>query len=483
MKLKRLFALLLSVTLMLSCVGCASEPDNSVSPDELDVPDEIIDVTEDTSGDEAQVTENTTEATTEAITTTSETTTETTTTEATTTTEETTTEATTTTSETTTEATTTTKETTMTTTEKTVEATYRKYNATSEYVKVIGRTYLDGDKVLWVPQSAGGIEFITTGEDLRITLVGDNSASEFSDSAVRYAVYVNGERVADKMMKKAELTLGIKLPEGENTVKVLKLSESANGIIGIKQISVLDTRDIRPTPESTLKIEFIGDSITCGYGVDDENRDHHFSTSTEDATKAYAYKTAQLLGADYSLVCYSGHGIISAYTGDGTINESGLVPKIYTQVGKTWDRSFKVNVNDLKWDFDQFKADIVVINLGTNDNSYVKGDAEKAKVYAETYTEFIKLIRKNNPDAHIVCALGIMGADLYSSVEAAAADYTAKTGDKNISCVKLGSIKSAEGHAADWHPTEATHTRCADEMVAHLITVSDEAKALYEANN
>lgn len=56
------------------------------------------------------------------------------------------------------------------------------------------------------------------------------------------------------------------------------------------------------------------DSITCGYGVDDEDRSHQFSTKTEDATKAYAYKTAQLLNADYSLVSYSGHGVVLGYT-------------------------------------------------------------------------------------------------------------------------------------------------------------------------
>lgn len=442
MKLKKYIALFVALIMLGSLFGCgANTSSNEVSPDELEQPDIFIDATD----SKEDVPESTTADTTEA--------------------------------------TTTTEETTEMTTENPIEATYRKYSATDKFVKLIGRTYLDDDDVLWIPQSAGGIEFLANGSDLRITLEGDNSASEFSDSAVRYAIYINGERVADKMMKSSDLTLGIKLPEGENTVRFVKLSESANGIIGIKQISILSTEDIKPTPENTLKIEFIGDSITCGYGVDDENRDHNFSTSTEDGTKTYAYKAAQILGADYSMVCYSGHGIISAYTGSGEINESGLVPKIYTQVGKTWDHSFKVNMNELKWDFDGFDADIVVINLGTNDNSYVKGDEDKAKAFADAYTEFIKLVRKNNPDAHIVCSLGIMGADLYGSIESAAEAYTNETGDNNISCLKFGSIRSDEGHAADWHPTEATQTRCADELIQHLITISDEAKALYEANN
>lgn len=483
MKPKKYIALFVALIMLGSLVGCgANTSSNAVSPEELEQPDIIIDVTDSKEDSPESTTSNSaTETTTTEATTTETTTAETTVEDLTSTeaitTEETSTEA------TTTEATTTTEETTEMTTENTVEATYRKYSAIPEFVKLIGRTYLDDEDVLWIPQSAGGIEFLANGSDLRITLAGDNSATPFSDSAVRYAIYINGERVADKMMKSSDLTLGINLPEGENTVKFVKLSESANGIIGIKHISILSTQDITPTPESSLKIEFIGDSITCGYGVDDENREHHFSTETENATKTFAYKAAQILGADYSMVCYSGHGIISAYTGDGKINESGLVPKIYTQVGKTWDHSFKVNVNELEWDFDGFDADIVVINLGTNDNSYVNGDADRAKEFEAGYVDFLKLIRKNNPNAHIVCALGIMGADLYSSVEAAAETFTKETGDDNISCLKFGTIMGNEGYSADWHPTEATQTRCADELIQHLITISDEAKALYEANN
>lgn len=359
--------------------------------------------------------------------------------------------------------------------------TERTVSASSETVKLIGRTYFDENGILWIVQSAAGIEFVTNSTSLEIALVGDNSANESSGSQARYALWINGERVLDEMMTEAERVIKAELPEGENTVKLLKLSESANSIFGVKSITVTDTKPIAPSKESSLKIEFIGDSITCGYGVDDEDRDHHFSTSTEDATKAYGYKTAEILGADYSLVSYSGHGIISAYTGDGSINTSGLVPKIYTQVGKIWDTSNKPNVNELEWDFDSFVPDIVVINLGTNDNSYVKGDQTKARTYTEEYIEFLKLVREKNPDAHIVCTLGVMGADLYPAIETAVSEYSAETGDTNISCVKLGQIQSHEGHAADWHPTEATQTRVAKEMAKHLISVSEEANTKYKA--
>ncbi len=352
--------------------------------------------------------------------------------------------------------------------------------AETDFVKTIGRTYLDKNDVRWLVQSASGVEFVTNSPSLEITFAGDNSSKSGNlGGMARFAIYVNGERVADKMMDEAEKTVALDLGEGESVVKVLKLSESANSIVGIKSIKIVDVKHPSPTAESTLKIEFIGDSITCGYGVDDEDRNHNFSTTTEDATRAYAYKTAELLGADYSLVSYSGHGIISAYTGDGNKNESGIVPKIYTQVGKMWDTSNDPDVNSLDWNFKEFIPDIVVINLGTNDNSYVRGDAAKAREYSDEYKAFLKLVRKNNPDAHIVCTLGLMGAELYPAIETAVSEYSAETNDKNISCVKLGQIRGDEGYAADWHPTAASHLRASKEMARHLISVNEEAETLY----
>lgn len=358
----------------------------------------------------------------------------------------------------------------------------RSFIAEEDFVKIIGRTYLDKDDVRWLTHSASGVEFITNGSSVKFTFVGDNSAVKASfGSMARFAIYVDGERVEDIMMDDAEKTVKLDLNEGEKTVSVIKLSECSSSIVGIKSIEVYADSNIKPTAEKELKIEFVGDSITCGYGVDDEDRDHHFSTSTEDATRAYAYKTAQLLNADYSLVSFSGHGIISSYTGDGTINESGLVPNFYDKLGRCYDRSNVLDPETIKWDFESFVPDIIVINLGTNDNSYVKGDAEKANAYKEEYIEFLKDIRKHNPDAQIVCTLGAMGADLYPTIEKVVSEYSAETGDKNVFSFKLGKIRAdEEGYAADWHPTEKTHERCANEMAQFLATINSRAKSALE---
>ncbi len=90
--------------------------------------------------------------------------------------------------------------------------------------------------------------------------------------------------------------------------------------------------------------------------------------------------------------------------------------------------------------------------------------------FAAAYTEFLKTIRENNPDAKIFCTLGIMGANLYPSIEYAVYNYTEETGDDNIVCVQFENQQSADGLAADYHPTEATHEKASDLLVEAINT-------------
>lgn len=351
----------------------------------------------------------------------------------------------------------------MTLTEKT-------FSADEQNVKLIGRT-ADNEGIRWLGLSATGVEFTFTGTSVSFTLVGDNMTSN-PEKTPRFAVYINGERTIDDVVDAPEKTVEVfKADEAaETTVKLLKLSEAQESTMGIKSINVTSIGGLTPTPEKELKIEFIGDSITCGYGVDDPDRDHHFKTTTEDATKAYAFKTAMALDADYSLVSFSGNGIISGYTSDEKKQTSQLVPDVYDKLGKSWGNYNGFNIQDIKWDFSKFQPQYVVINLGTNDASYTGSDKERVIEYADGYTEFLKTVREKNPDAHIVCALGVMGAALYKNgVERAVAQYTEQTGDTNVSTLQLSQQDgNKNGYAADWHPTEASQDIAAEEMTAYL---------------
>lgn len=342
---------------------------------------------------------------------------------------------------------------------------------TSSNVKLLGRTYFKNN-VLWLAFSGTGVDFDYTGKDLDITVVGDIAAFGAAENQARVAVYVDGERVIDQMIDEGEKKLDVFTSDEARTVnvKVIKLSETAMSCCGIKPVELGEGESIAPAAAKAHRIEFIGDSITCGYGVDDEDRDHHFSTTTEDCTKAYAYKTAQKLDADYSLVSISGYGIISGYSGDGKQVPEQTIPQYYEKLGFTWGGSFgdDAKPQDIDWDFSKFEPEVVVINLGTNDASYAKKEEQKQE-YIDGYVAFIKQIREKNPNAKIYMTLGIMGQDLNMSMKQAYLNYTKETGDSNIAFYDFDVQNGNEdGYAADWHPTEATHEKASEKFAAQI---------------
>ncbi len=343
-------------------------------------------------------------------------------------------------------------------------------SVSEENSKLIGRT-LEKDGVTWLVHSGSAMECTVTGTEASVTICGDSGINSDEKYRPRYGVYVDGELIKDVVMSEKEQTVELFSGTSARTaaVKVMHLSEANNGCIGVKGITVTSssTKPVKPTPKKDLTIEFIGDSITCAYGVEAESQYVGFSTSTENFSLSYAYLAAQLLDADYSAVCYSGHGIVSGYTNDGTKNTDSLVPPYYEMVGKP-------NDYQAAWDFDAHPVDVVVLNLGTNDDSYATTELEaRGTEYQEKYEEFLKQIRKCNPDAHIICTLGIMGcAELYPYIEAA----VEAVGDTKITCYE-SPVQDMNDLGADWHPSPRTHEKnaylLADKIAAALGRPSD----------
>lgn len=347
------------------------------------------------------------------------------------------------------------------------------YVPSSENVKPLGRTMVTDD-MLWLAFSGSGAEFTVSGTKAEIVIAGDDNAEkpDNEDDKARIAVYVNGERVVDDMIDHAEETYTVFESEApaECDIKIVKLSETAMSTCAVKSITV-EGGEIKPAEKKEHFIEFVGDSITCGYGVDDENRDHHFSTKTEDVTKTYAYKTAEALNADYSMVSISGYGIISGYSDGKKKVANQQLPKYYDKLGFSYGTFKGKKVSSESWDFTGYTPDVIVVNLGTNDESYTKNKEDRIKDYTDSYVEFLKTIRSNNPDSQIICTLGIMGSGLYPYVEQAVQNYTEETGDTKVCAMPFDVQSPDDGYAADWHPTDATHTKAAEKLTAEIKSV------------
>ena len=345
------------------------------------------------------------------------------------------------------------------------------YKANYDNIKPLGRTYFNEDK-LYCALSGTGAEFSFTGTKCTVSITGDSTALVPSDNQARVGIYVNGERVIDDMIDNLQESYDVFSSETAQdvTFSIVKLSESPMSTFSISDITVMGT-PIKPTADKDLLIEFVGDSITCGYGADDPDQNHNFSTKTEDVTKAYAYKTAQALNADYSMVSFSGYGIISGYTNNDQKVSAQTVPQYYTKLGYCWSAKPSFDPAKLDWDFSKRQPDLIVVNLGTNDDSYTKDDPAKQDEYSAAYAEFLKTIRANNPDARILCVLGIMGDRLFPSVQKAVDNYSAETGDTNISAMKFDVQDPADGYSADWHPSITTHDKASEKLVNEIKSI------------
>lgn len=331
------------------------------------------------------------------------------------------------------------------------------FSATEENVKYTGRNYYDG-KTAWLVQSGSAVEFTVNAKFAEVTIAGDYSINNDEKYRSRYAVIVDGEIIIDDVMSEKSRT--IKLFEGSESrraeVKIIHLSEANNGTIGVSEIKVSSDAPVPVTPakEKDLAIEFIGDSITCAYGVEGKSASDQYTTKTENFMKSYAYLTAEKLGADYSAVSYSGHGIISGYSNDGNRNTSSLVPPYYKNCGNLSNYA-------KPWDFTKKSNDVVVINLGTNDYSYVSKDFDaRSQEFTDGYEEFLETVRECNPDAYIICTFGIMGGqEMYPLIEQAVDNFSKKNSDSKIMVYKSPMQKADDGYGADYHPSEITQQK------------------------
>jgi Carbohydrate esterase 2 N-terminal/GDSL-like Lipase/Acylhydrolase family len=159
------------------------------------------------------------------------------------------------------------------------------------------------------------------------------------------------------------------------------------------------------------KIEFIGNSITCGHAAEDSSND---SGAPEffNNYRAYGAITARHFNARYYCTSKSGIGITISWFPE-------VMPEIFNRLNPKDASS--------KWDFSRYTPDIVVVNLFQNDSWLVNMPEHqqfKARFGTEkpsedfiinAYKNFLQTIRDNYPKARIICCLGNMDATMEGS--------------------------------------------------------------------
>lgn len=241
------------------------------------------------------------------------------------------------------------------------------------------------------------------------------------------------------------------------TVRLLKRSESGYGNTGVIGFST-DAAFLTPTADRPRRIQFVGDSITCGFGCEQKDGEL-FDTAGENCCAAYAIRTAQMLEADWHLVAQSGIGIYSSCVEEGATqpNTRCLMPSLYRYTDLSCDeiRGWKPEI----WDNTRWQPQLVVINLGTNDALYAGNHPDRVQQFGEAYAAFLRQAAAANPGAQLLGVMGVMDGRLCEEAKRRA-DALSAAG-LPVHFYRQTPQKAEDGIGAAGHPSVLTHEKSA----------------------
>lgn len=231
-----------------------------------------------------------------------------------------------------------------------------------------------------------------------------------ADTANYYNVILD-----DKVISKIQLDtikksyiLASNLSNGKHKIQLFKRTEWGKGQTYFYGFETNENDKILPKSKSKKKkIEFYGDSITCGYGNEVLNGKDSGTGYFENNYLTYGAITARHFDAQFSVIAQSGIGIMVSWF-------PSIIPDIYDLTDP--------HDKNIKWDFNNYTPDIVVINLFQND-SWLVNQPKNAEFITKfgtkkpnedfivkSYENFVKTIRTKYPNASIICVLGNMDA-------------------------------------------------------------------------
>ncbi len=342
--------------------------------------------------------------------------------------------------------------------------------ATTDKVSVSGRTVFR-DGVRFLGYSTSSVSFAFRGRQASVQFISDPEAF-LPEWKAWVAVYINEEKEPSMRFslseKEQKITVYSSDTESEVKIKVMKYSEPEYAVCGIRGIEI-DGELLAPPAKKSRRIQVIGDSITCGYGIEGSVTDEIHDTATENPTKAYAYRTAEALDAELEIVAWNGKGVITSYIGDEDVpkEESWLVPMLYEYTDAGLEKQYFHLPKEQweKWNPEDFVPELVIVHLGTNDASYTREIAERNRDFSDGYLAFLETIHKKNPSAKLLTMLGIMDRRLCETVKQATAFFQEKHPELTAEYIELPEQREEDGLGTFWHPTSAANLRAVECIV------------------
>ena len=268
-------------------------------------------------------------------------------------------------------------------------------------------------------------------------------------------------KVSFRAPKDSVVTLAVALPQGEHQLKLMYVIEGYEFRPEFRGFVLDEGAHLTDAPAlPQRKIEFVGNSITCGYGVEVSDASFPFEYETENHYYTYAALTARNLNAQHVAVARSGIGVYRNYGGKKEGDENNM-NDCYGQT-LLYDTT-------CPWDFSRFTPDVVCVNLGTNDTSTQPYDT---RLLYQGYEKLYRQIRSHYPSAKLVFLTGsLLNGEALKDVKDALdklVKETQKAGEKEIYRFDFTPADGSLLYGASWHPSYWQQEKMAGELTAYL---------------
>lgn len=351
-------------------------------------------------------------------------------------------------------------------------------------VKVHGRT-VKGASPLPLFWNHSGVEVNCDGSELWIDLDVDHGFHE-----PWIAVELNGALMSRRMLTKEDHAVCLFRSMTPGVIKNVKFYRElqAMGEDDLCHVLVKGFRTdgtFHPVKESDFKLEFIGDSVTSGEGTYGANADTDWLAMYMSSSRHFANIIEKAMKAEVRIISQGGWGIYAGWDNDVRHN----IPSIYEPIcGLATGPINEALGANLPNDYEAWKPDAIIVNLGTNDNSsfntppleipgmgtfknhrnpdgtYVREDIEKV---IDAVYNFLKMLRRLNPSSHLLWAYGMLGSDMKSAILEAMDKYKADTGDDNVAFLDLPNINEITV-GSHGHPGYKSHIESARVLGEYL---------------
>jgi len=325
--------------------------------------------------------------------------------------------------------------------------------ANNQEIRYVGRFDFSNPKEVRFDWSGVYIQFSFTGTDCAVKMsdTGHNYYNVFVDDQPSKTIDIKSDTT---------IVIASNIESQVHKIQIYKRTEGNQGTGSFKGILISENGEMLPWKEiPTRKIEFIGNSITCGYGTEGLSNSEQFKPSTENNYKSYAPIMARAFNADYHIVAHSGMGVVRNYGYKEKVSPNAMPDR--------FDQVFDENEQPI-WNFTQWKPDVVVINLGTNDFS-TKPFPDK-EVFKVGYEKLINEACKQYGDVPVFCIVGPMTDEpCYLYVKELVEDFRSVNHKMNIYFIGIPTylMDFEKDLGSDTHPNYSG----ARKMAAHALPV------------